>query len=458
MSSVSSVFSVLNPGAESFDRAENRGLNEGQMEAVSLESRVMSKVTWRLIPFMCLCYLAAFIDRVNVSFARLSMLDDLHLSEAVYATGAGIFFVGYFIFEVPSNLILERVGAKIWIARIMILWGIISSAMMFVSSAWMFYVLRFLLGAAEAGFFPGMILYLTYWFPKAYRSRAVSKFMAAAVFSFVVGGPLSGWLMDHPQFGLKSWQWLFLAEGIPSILLGFVVLAYLPNGPRRAKWMKPEELSWLMARLEDERARQEKQEHLSLFQALSHPRVLLLSLIYFLTVVGGYGLDFFGPKILQQAYPHLTKSQLGWLAAVAPLITIPIMILYGRSSDARREQRWHVAVASGFFSLGLILLSFKLSPVLVVAAMTIAIAGRWSVIGPFWGLPTAFLTGTAAAGGIAMINSIGNLGGQAGPVILSWFADASGSYSKGLRVLAVLVLMCGLLTLMLKVRKSPETA
>jgi ACS family tartrate transporter-like MFS transporter len=422
------------------------------------ERRVMSKVTWRLIPFMCLCYLAAFIDRVNVSFAKLSMLVDLNMSQTVYATGAGIFFVGYFIFEVPSNLILERVGARIWIARIMILWGIISSSMMVVKSAWMFYVLRFFLGAAEAGFFPGMILYVTYWFPKAYRSRAVSLFMAAAVFSFVVGGPLSGMLMDHPQFGLRNWQWLFLAEGIPSVLLGVVVLAYLPNGPKQARWMAPEELAWLTARLDAERAHQEKKQHLSLLQALSHPRVLLLSLIYFLNVVGGYGLDFFGPTILKKAYPALTTSQLGWLSAIPPLITIPIMILHGRSSDARGEQRWHVAVAAAVFAVGLVMLSLNPSPPMVVVAMTLCVAGRWSVIGPFWGLPTAFLTGTAAAGGIAMINSIGNLGGQAGPVILSWFADGAGSYAKGLRVLAVLVTMCGVLTLMIRLRKAEPAA
>jgi MFS transporter, ACS family, tartrate transporter len=427
------------------------------METSALERRVMSKVFWRLIPFMCLCYLAAFIDRVNVSFAKLSMLADLSLSNAVYATGAGIFFWGYFVFEVPSNLVLEKVGARIWIARIMIVWGIISSAMMFVKSAWMFYGLRFLLGAAEAGFFPGMILYVTYWFPKAYRSRAVSLFMTAAVFSFVIGSPLSGWLMDHPQFGLKSWQWLFLAEGIPSVLLGFVVLWYLPNGPRQAKWMAPEELSWLMAKLDDERAHQEKKEHFSLLQALSHPRILLLSLIYFLNALGGYGLDFFSPTILKKNFPGYTTTQIGWLNAIPPLITIPIMTLWGRSSDARKEQRWHVAGAAWFFSLGLVLLSFDPSPWMVIVGMTMCVVGRWSCIGPFWGLPTAFLTGTAAAGGIAMINSVGNLGGYVGPDILNRLSDASGSYAKGLRVLAVLMVVCGILAATLRIRK-PDPA
>lgn len=421
------------------------------METSALERRVMTKVAWRLLPFMCICYVAAFIDRVNVSFAKLSMLSDLHLSTTMYAMGAGIFFVGYFIFEVPSNLLLERVGARIWIARIMIVWGVISAAMMFVHGEWSFYVLRFLLGAAEAGFFPGMILYNTYWFPRAYRSRTISIFMTAAVLSFVIGGPLSGWFMDHPQFGLRNWQSLFLFEGIPSVLLGIVVLFYLPNGPRSAKWLRADELGWLTSVLDSERAAQESKEHFTLARALLNPKVMLLSLIYFLTVVGGYGIDFFLPTILQSAYPTLTKSQLGWLSTVPPLVTIPIMILHGRFSDRLKEQRWHVAVATWWCAIGLVLLSFPLPPLMVLAALTLCVSGRWSVIGPFWGLPTAFLTGTAAAGGIAMINSVGNLGGQAGPMILGWFQSPNGSYAVGLRVLAVFAAVCGVLTLSLRV-------
>lgn len=415
------------------------------MDPSALEASVMRKVAWRLLPFMGICYVAAFLDRVNVSFAKLSMLADLNLSTAMYATGAGIFFLGYFFFEVPSNLILERIGARIWIARIMILWGIISSAMMFVTGKWEFYILRFLLGAAEAGFYPGMILYTTYWFPKAYRSATISIFMTAAVVSFVIGGPLSGWLMDHPQFGLKNWQWLFLVEGIPSIILGIVVLFYLPNGPRQAKWLKPEELKWLVSVLESERAAQERMKRFTLKDALLHWKVMLLSLIYFLTVVGGYGVDFFMPTLLQSAYPALTKSQLGWLSAIPPLITIPIMIAHSRRADRVREYRWHVAFAAWWFTAGLLLLSFPVPPFLVVVALALCVSGRWSIVGPFWGLPTAFLTGTAAAGGIAMINSIGNLGGQAGPWILATFQSPDGSFGLGLRVLAALLALCGLL-------------
>jgi len=252
-----------------------------------LEQTVLRKAAWRLLPLMCACYVAAFLDRVNVGFAKLSMASDLGLSTTAYATGAGIFFIGYFFFEVPSNLLMERVGARMWIARIMITWGLISAGMMFVTGEWAFYVLRFLLGAAEAGFFPGMILYNTYWFPRAHRARTVSIFMTAAVFSFVVGGPLSGWLLDHPQLGLRNWQWLFLVEGVPSVVLGFVVLLLLPNGPRDAKWLKPEEKEWLTGVLDAERAAQEKKKHFTLRMALSDWKVLVLGAIYFLNVVGG---------------------------------------------------------------------------------------------------------------------------------------------------------------------------
>jgi len=247
------------------------------MEPSELERRVMSKATWRLVPFMCLCYLIAYLDRVNVGFAALQMKVDLHFSDAVYGFGSGIFFVGYFLFEVPSNILLERVGARMWIARIMIVWGLISSCMLFVKAAWVFYLLRFLLGAGEAGFFPGMILYLTYWFPTAYRSRTVALFMAAAAMAGVIGNPLSGLLLDHHPALLRGWQWLFLIEGLPSVLLGIAVLLYLPNGPRNVRWLDAEELAWLTARLDGERAAREEKHAMSLWQALSHPRVLVLS-------------------------------------------------------------------------------------------------------------------------------------------------------------------------------------
>jgi MFS transporter, ACS family, tartrate transporter len=419
-----------------------------------LEQRIVAKASWRLIPFLCLCFMAAFLDRVNVSFAKLTMLPDLGLSQTAYAAGAGIFFVGYFLFEVPSNLLLERLGARVWIARIMVTWGLLASAMTLVSGQWSFFALRFALGAAEAGFFPGVILYLTYWFPRAHRARTVSLFMVAAVLSYVVGSPLSGWLMDHPLVGMKGWQWLFLVEGVPPVVLGVVVYFYLPNGPQSARWLTPAEMAWLASRLDAERAEQERHGRLTLGQALRDPRVLLLSLVYFLSVVGAYGLDFFSPTLLARAYPELSTSALGRIAAIPPLVTIPVMILWGRSSDARGEHRWHVALPLFAFAAGLLCLSMSLPPVLVVAALSLSVAGRWCYIGPFWGLPTAMLTGTAAAAGIALVNSIGNLGGQAGPVLVGRLASPSGSLAMGLAALAVIVAVSGVLVVTLPLRST----
>jgi len=418
------------------------------------ERRLVSKTAWRLLPLLCVCFMAAFLDRVNVSFAKLTMLPDLGLSQAVYATGAGIFFVGYFLFGVPSNLLLERFGARVWIARIMVVWGLVASAMMFVSDRWSFYALRFVLGAAEAGFFPGMIFYLTCWFPRAYRARTVSLFMVAAVLSYVVGGPLSGWLMDHPHLGLRGWQWLFLVEGVPSLVLGVVVFFHLPDRPQTARWLSKDEAAWLTSRLGAERAEQERHGRLTLGQVFGSPRVLLLSLVYFLGVTGAYGLDFFSPTLLSQAYPGVSTSALGWIAAIPPLVTIPLMILWGRSTDARGEYRWHVALPLFALAAGLLLLGLRLPPILVVAALSLCVAGRWCFIGPFWGLPTSMLTGTAAAGGIALINSIGNLGGQAGPVLVSLRSSSSGSLGAGLALLALIVAACGAIVLVVPVRRE----
>jgi ACS family tartrate transporter-like MFS transporter len=412
----------------------------------------MSKVTWRLLPLLFICFVAAFIDRVNVSFAKLAMLPALGMTQSEYATGAGIFFVGYFLLEVPSNLILARVGARLWIARIMVVWGIISCAMALVTGARSFYVLRFLLGAAEAGFFPGIIFYLTAWFPRVYRARAVSLFMLAPVVSFVVGSPLSGLLMDHPQLGLQGWQWLFVVEGLPSIVLGAVVLMLLPDSPSRAGWLDTAEREWLDARLAAERAEQDGRGQLTVVAALSDRRVLLLSLIYFLNVVGGYGLDFFAPTLFAQAYPELGSTELGALLAIPPLLTLPVMLWYGRRADRTSDYAGHVALAAFAFAAGLGLLALRLPPALLLAAMTLCVAARWSSIGPFWTLPTGLLSGTAAAGGIAWINSLGNLGGQAGPVILDRFASPGGSFSAGLFVLSLLLALCGGLALLVRAR------
>jgi ACS family tartrate transporter-like MFS transporter len=416
------------------------------------EKATMSKILWKLMPFLCVCYMAAFLDRVNLSFAKSAMATDLQLDAEAYGAGAGIFFIGYFFFEVPSNLILERIGARVWIARIMVTWGVISSAMMFVTGEWSFYSLRFLLGAAEAGFFPGAIYYMTQWFPAAYRSRTVAIFMTAAVASNVIGSPISGLLLElDGTLGLHGWQWLFLIEGLPSVVLGVLVLRLLPNGPHEAKWLSEEERGWLESRIDSERARAagtgpgKHGSHVSLVKALTDLRVVLLCAVYFCNVVGGYGLDFFQPTLIKKVFPNASLAEVGYVNAIPALLTIFVMNLHGRSSDRKAERKWHLVGAMWWAASGLFLASLPLPPAVTLTAFVLAVSGRWSAIAPFWGLSTAFLSGRAAAGAIALINSIGNLGGHVGPSLMGWLEKTTGSNAAGLRIIAAVVFCGGLL-------------
>jgi len=425
------------------------------MEASDHEKRIVSKIAYRLLPFLSACFMAAFLDRVNVGFAKEQMIADLGLSNAIYGLGAGIFFIGYFLFEVPSNLILARVGARVWIARIMIVWGIISACMVFAKDPTSFYVLRFLLGAAEAGFFPGVIFYMTHWFPAAYRSRTIAVFMTAAVVSNIIGSPLSGFLLElDGALGMRGYKWLFLVEALPSLALGVLVFLRLPKGPREAKWLLPEEASWIEARLSKERAAIEAHHQATLKQAFTDPRVLLLCLVYFMQVLGGYGLDFFQPTLVKETFPLATPRMVGLINAIPPFFAAFVMNAHGRSSDRRSERRWHFAAAAWWAAAGLILASLPVPPVFALFALALAVSGRWSAIAPFWGLSTAFLSGTAAAGAIALINSVGNLGGFAGPYVMGWLKDATGDYRIGLRILGATMLMGGFLALTVRTRRQ----
>ncbi|HEX7899411.1 MAG TPA: MFS transporter [Planctomycetota bacterium] len=418
-----------------------------------MEAQVVRKISWRILPLIWICYVAAFIDRVNVSFAAEAFKTDLGFNADVFGAGAGIFFIGYFLFEVPSNVILHKVGARVWIARIMIVWGLVSTSMIFIQGKGSFYALRFLLGAAEAGYFPGMILYLTYWFPSAYRSRTIGLFMTAPAVAEIIGGPLSGFLLDHPCFGVKGWQWLFLVEGLPSVVLGLAVLALLPDGPGRVSWLTPAEKDWLSARLESERRDVPK---LGFFEALRHPRVLVLCLLCFLLCTGGYGLGMFLPQVLRGAFPSVSNTQLGFLTAIPSLIAAVVMILWARHSDRRGERRWHVAIPAWIAAVGLATSSLGVAPALAVVCMTAGVSGRWASNPPFWALPTTFLSGTAAAGGIALINSIGNLGGYAGPRLMGALQVWTGTHAAGLRLMSFALLAAGLLALALRLRPSPQ--
>ena len=413
-----------------------------------IRDRVIRKATWRLIPFMGLLYFVAFLDRVNIGFAALNMNQDMGFSATVYGTAAGIFFVGYFLFEVPSNVMLERVGARRWIARIMITWGVIGAAMAFVQGPYSFYILRFLLGLAEAGFFPGMILYLTYWFPAAYRARIVGAFLIAIPLSSVIGAPVSTMLLGFEGLGLKGWQWLFILEGLPAVLLGFVVLYFLTDKPSDAKWLTSEEKDWLNGVLaEEERTRSKADHSQSLKSALLNGRVWLFSAIYFGILIGLYGLGLWLPQIIQ-AFGALSNIQIGLLTVIPYFFAAIAMYLWGLHSDLTGERIWHVALAALVGAIGLTASSFLgFSPVFALIALTVGAIGIYSTLPAFWTLPTAILSGTAAAGGIALINSVGNLGGYLGPSLVGYLKDRTQSYAAGLMILGLFIAVSGILTL-----------
>ena len=396
----------------------------------------LRKARWRLIPFLFLLYVVAYLDRVNVGFAALDMNRDLGFSAAVYGFGAGIFFVSYTLLEVPSNLMLARLGARVWIARIMVTWGVASVAMAMVDSAATFYGLRFVLGAAEAGFFPGLLYYLTHWFPARERGRAVALFMTATAMAGVIGAPMSSALLRLDGFaGLHGWQWLFIAEGVPAILLAPVVLWRLPERPGQAAWLTPEERAALSREMAADEARAAG-AHVTLGPALRSGRLWALSLLYFCLVLAFYGVSFWLPQIVQAA-GDLGSATVVLVSAIPYMVAAVGMVVVGISSDRSGERRWHVAVPAMVGAGGFLLaVAVSASVPLSLVALSIAALGIWGALGPFWTLPPAFLRGTAAAGGIAVINSVGNVGGFVGPFVVGWLREATGSFSSGLVLLA----------------------
>ena len=414
--------------------------------ASELETRVLRKITYRIVPFIMLLYFIAFIDRVNIGFASLTMNKDLGFSPAVFGFGAGIFFLGYFLFEVPSNLILEKVGARIWIARVMITWGLISGGMAFVQGSTSFYILRFLLGAAEAGFFPGIILYLSYWFPARKRAAVTALFMAAAPLSTALGSPISGALLEmHGLLGLAGWQWMFLIEAVPALMLGVVVLFYMTDRPEKAKWLADDERAWLVNEMNAERAAKSGTASHSIWHGLADPKVLALSLVYFGTSAGLYTLGIWAPQIIKEF--GLTSLQVGFLNAIPATLAVVAMVLWARHSDRTGERKWHVVAACLLASLGLVLAGFAGTVVAVLAALTLVNIGISSSKPPLWSMPTMFLSGSAAAAGIATINSIGNLGGFVGPAMIGWIKEQTGSFNGGLYFVAGLLVLSAVLTL-----------
>lgn len=402
----------------------------------AVESRAISKIIRRLIPFIGVLYVVNYLDRVNVSFAKLAMNADLGFSETVYGLGASIFFVGYFLFELPSNLMMMRFGARLWIARIMVSWGLVSTAMMFVKTPASFYAIRFLLGVAEAGFFPGVIFYLGMWFPAAMRARYVGLFLCAIALANIVGAPVSGLILGMDGvWGLRGWQWLFVIEGLPSFFLAFAVLVWLPNGPGDARWLNDDERAAIDTRLKAEPAR----AHHALWPMLRDPRVWMLAIPDFGIVLSTYGLGLWLPQIVKGL--GFSNLGVGGVVALVYIVSSIATVLWCLSSDRAGERIRHVSIAAVVGAGGFILAAFTQGSIVSVFALAIAMSGTLAAISVFWSLPSSFLGQTAAAGGIALINSLANLAGFAGPYLMGWLKHATGGYAAGLGVLAGGLLM-----------------
>ena len=410
------------------------------------------KVFWRIVPFLMLCYVVGYLDRVNVGFAKLQMSQDLAFSDTVFGLGAGIFFLGYFVFELPSNLLMHKLGARIWIARIMITWGILSAIFAFVKTPGQFYALRFLLGLAEAGFYPGVILYLTYWFPTHRRAKIIAVFMSAIPLSGIFGNPLSGWIMKTfaGGTGLHGWQWMFVMEAVPAILIGFATIVYLDNGIRSAKWLTEREKTLLETEIAAQPHEQQQRQGHSLKAVFADARIWWMTLIYFAFVTGQYGLTFWMPTFVKSTGITDTFT-IGLLSAIPFVVAIVVMNLFGHSADKRRERRWHLIVPALMGAVGFIVAAaYPHDTVVSIAALSIAAGGVLTCAPLFWSLPTSFLAGSAAAAGIAIINSIGNLAGFASPYLIGYLRDATHSTATGMYGLAgMLVVGAGVVWLTL---------
>ncbi|MFL9926495.1 MFS transporter [Herbaspirillum lusitanum] len=423
--------------------------NPGVLTSASEQEKnvLYKKVFWRIMPFLMLCYVIAYLDRVNVGFAKLQMSVDLGFSETVFGLGAGLFFIGYFLFEVPSNILMHKVGARIWIARIMITWGLLSAVFMFVETPTQFYVLRFLLGLAEAGFYPGIILYLTYWFPSHRRAKVIAVFMSGIPVAGILGNPLSGWIMDafHGTTGMHGWQWMFVIEAIPAVLIGLATLAYLDNDVKSAKWLNDDEKKVLAEDIAHDQTGKESNH--SFGAIVKDARVWLMCLIYFSFVMGQYGLTLWMPTLVK-ATGVTGNLHIGLLSAIPFGCAIVAMNLIGRSADKHRERRWHLVVPALMGAIGFVGAAlFADNTAISIASLSLAAAGVLTCAPLFWSLPTAFLSGAAAAVGIAAINSVGNLAGFVSPYLIGYLKDLTHSNAIGMYMLAVMLVVGSIATL-----------
>jgi len=416
---------------------------------LDIEKQTMDKVTWRLVPFLMFCYFIAYLDRVNIGFAGASMSKDLGLTAAAFGGAAGIFFIAYFFFEVPSNLALDRFGARLWIARIMLTWGIITGAQAFVQGELSLNVVRLLLGVAEAGFFPGIIFFLTLWFPSRYRARIVGLFMFAIPISTVIGAPISGFILNLEGFqGLHGWQWMFIIEALPALVMSIVVYFYLTDRPKDALWLAPAERQWLQDRLDAERATRERHGAMSWFRSMLDPRVIALGFVYMGCNIPQYGLSFFLPQIVK-AFGGLNNVEIGVITALPYAVGAVGMIFWSRHSDKTGERKWHAVIPLGIIVVGLSLAAVMPDPTLKMACLCVAGFGFFAVLPVFWTLPTTFLSGAGAAAGIAAVNSIGNLGGFFGPKVFGWLKDFTGADYASLMFLAACAVIGAVIVLVL---------
>ena len=424
--------------------------------AGALEKIVLRKVAMRIIPLMILCYFFAFLDRINVGMASLTMNGSIGLSATAYGFGASMFFIGYVLFEVPSNMAMQKLGARIWIARIMITWGLLSAAMALVTGPRSFYVLRFLIGAAEAGFFPGLILYLSWWFPAAHRARITGLFMAGLPVAVLLGAPLSGLLLNlHGVYGLEGWKWLFIIEGVPSVVLGLVVLILLTNRPADATWLIGSERDWLTNKMESERRAGEHKEFLSMARAFRSPKVLTLCTIAFGMNLSNYGLTLWLPQIIKSL--GLTDLQIGFVSAIPFLFASISSVLWTRSSDRTGERLWHLVTAAICAAGGLAVSAYTATPYSTMAAISIATVGTYALIPMFWGWAPTLLAGTGAATAMALINSIGAVSGYVAPYGIGLIRESTGSFSLallGLSMGSVLAAVLIVLVFQVWARKS----
>ncbi|PYB76564.1 MFS transporter [Pseudomonas sp. LB-090624] len=422
------------------------------------EQAIVRKVTLRIIPFMFLLYIVSYLDRANIGYAALEMNKELALTSEAFGFISGIFFIGYFLFEVPSNVMLNKFGARVWIARILVTWGVIAAATAFAQTANQLYVLRFFLGVAEAGFFPGVIVYLTYWFRSRELATTVALFTAAIPVSYTIGAPLSTWIMDNIKWlDWSGWRWMLFLEGVPAVFLGIACFFFLTDKPEQAKWLTSQEKEWLLAELERDRQSRKNVKRLGVFKTMVNKKVLYLAFIYFVYQCGSLGVGYWMPQIIKGFSSDLTHTQIGLIAMLPYIVATAAMIIWSRSSDRRNERKMHSAIPLAIAALGLVGAGTLASPIASMAMICVALSGLYSFKSPFWALPTLFLDRATAAVSIAVINSIGNLGGFVGPSMIGVVKGNSQSAATGLLFLSALLLIAFLMTALMRVNnKEPD--